>query len=294
MFAAADKKNKLICSIPENKSFIKVLEMPVISEDEMTEAIKWETEDNIPLPLEKVYYDWEIIGKDQAGGKMKVLLVASPKEVIESRLEVFNAANLLALGFRPDSFVLGNLFQGLFRAEVKEEKNIAIIYFGRERSVIFIKNKTTVLFTSSILFSVTELFGKLMEAATGSLAAQDKGKIEEIKKGIREAGFLNNQELGKKHRELVGDNFEELAREIQGAITYFEAGAKEKNIEKIYLTGAGATVAGIKEWIEENLGRKIEVGGEFSGFSVDGNSLAMPMNLVCDYSIAIGCALGSI
>jgi hypothetical protein len=53
---------RVVCSLPEPKPFLRVLSLPAMEAKEVSEAIRWEIEANIPLTLDQVYYDWQILG----------------------------------------------------------------------------------------------------------------------------------------------------------------------------------------------------------------------------------------
>src|SRR4030042_99470 len=72
------KTNKVICSLPETKAFLRIVSLPKMKEDEIKEAIKWEMEANIPLPIDQVYYDWQLLEKkiSKEPNKSDILVVA--------------------------------------------------------------------------------------------------------------------------------------------------------------------------------------------------------------------------
>ncbi|TSA44714.1 hypothetical protein D4R52_03790, partial [bacterium] len=47
----------VVASIPETKSFVRVIQMPAMTEEEAREAVPWEAEAYIPLPIGQVYLD---------------------------------------------------------------------------------------------------------------------------------------------------------------------------------------------------------------------------------------------
>ena len=54
--------NAVVASLPETKTFIKIIEVPSgSSQAEMREAVRREIEQNIPLPPEEIYSDWQTI-----------------------------------------------------------------------------------------------------------------------------------------------------------------------------------------------------------------------------------------
>ncbi len=307
------KVKKVICSIPEYKSFVKIVEVPFMKEEEAAEAIKWETESNIPLPLAKVYYDWKIIESFQEEGKMKVLLVAASKDIIDSRVKALERCGLIPVGFIPDSFGLNKCFAtenyspegrntGNVQAKQKDTKEQlleasqsgVIIYFGDEKSVVFARKNSTILFSSSILFNASEfvknIVGTLVPKDPKNPNAPNSVEEDAILEKIGEKGFgLKNRE--EKYCQAAQAVIQELLREVKNALNYLE---RREGMEapSVYLTGAGASLKGIENLLSEELGIKVEKGKELLGYNLEGEKLAIPKNFICDYSIVLGNALG--
>ena len=53
--------NYVVTALPEVQVFTRVIEMPILSEQEVASAIKWEAEQYIPLPLPEVMLDYQIL-----------------------------------------------------------------------------------------------------------------------------------------------------------------------------------------------------------------------------------------
>jgi Tfp pilus assembly PilM family ATPase len=67
---------EIIACLPETKTFIKLIEVDITPND-FNETIKTEIEKHIPMSIDEIYYDWQLIKK--AGGKQFVLIAAAPK-----------------------------------------------------------------------------------------------------------------------------------------------------------------------------------------------------------------------
>ena len=52
-----------VVSLPESKSFVRVVQIPIMSETEAESAVPYEAESFIPLPIDQVYLDWQKIGE---------------------------------------------------------------------------------------------------------------------------------------------------------------------------------------------------------------------------------------
>ena len=75
----ANIKQKEVCiALPESQVYTKIIQMPALSEKELAAALKYEMEQYIPLPLDQVKTDWQIIGSKNVQSKTtRILIVAA-------------------------------------------------------------------------------------------------------------------------------------------------------------------------------------------------------------------------
>ncbi len=58
--------------------------MPIMTDEQLENAVLFEAEAYIPLPMDQVYFDWQVLGKIADG--LEVLIIASPKEYVDKFL----------------------------------------------------------------------------------------------------------------------------------------------------------------------------------------------------------------
>ncbi len=80
------KTKNCIVSLPETESYVRVVQLPKMVKEEIAEAIKWELEANIPVAINDVYFDWQLIGTDASS--MDILIGALPKALVDPYLVV--------------------------------------------------------------------------------------------------------------------------------------------------------------------------------------------------------------
>jgi|GEM_PF-5757356 len=88
------KTNHVNISLPEERFFIKVVELNNMSKSDVGNAISNELENHIPFFSEEVYFDFEIIGFSERKNGIKVLIAAIPKNVVDSYLDPIKNADL--------------------------------------------------------------------------------------------------------------------------------------------------------------------------------------------------------
>ncbi len=98
--------------IPDSFSYNQFIEVPKLNEKELLSAIKYQADQFIPMPLEEVNLDIEIIYEDPSNKKMLTLLAASPKKIVE-KVEKF----LEYSGLVPDSVETETSATGRFLSE---------------------------------------------------------------------------------------------------------------------------------------------------------------------------------
>ena len=73
---------ELIAVLPETKTLLKVIEMPLDGEKEILEIIKKEIVNHFPVSPEEIYFDWQVL--KQTSEKIKLVIGAVPKTIADS------------------------------------------------------------------------------------------------------------------------------------------------------------------------------------------------------------------
>lgn len=110
------KKNVNIV-IPDSYTYSQIVEMPKLNEKELISAIKYQADQFIPMPIDEINLDVEIIYENPTEKKLLVLMVASSKTVIEKVQKAVELAGLI-----PDS--LENELSATSRLLFEFNKNI--------------------------------------------------------------------------------------------------------------------------------------------------------------------------
>lgn len=89
---------KIVSSaIPESLVFTKNLSLPEMNAKELAKNIPLQASEFFPVPAEETYMDWHVIEKVDRKN-MEVLVVAAPKLLVDSFIEMVNLAGLELMG----------------------------------------------------------------------------------------------------------------------------------------------------------------------------------------------------
>jgi type IV pilus assembly protein PilM len=107
---------------------IKRVALPDMSEEELSESIKFEAEQYIPFDIEDVNLDFQILGPKEEPGQMDVILVAVKKDIINEYLSVVKEAGFNCQIVDVNSFALENVYE--INYEIEAGKNVALVNIG--------------------------------------------------------------------------------------------------------------------------------------------------------------------
>jgi type IV pilus assembly protein PilM len=275
------KTKKVICSLPETKAFLRIISIPQMSESELNEAVKWEMEANIPLPLDQVYYDWQVIPEKLIFEKnrLNLLVVAIAKVVVDQTIEVLELAGLDPVGLEIESIAQARSLL----LEKNEKDTVLIVDIGDRRTSFSVTRGGVPCFTSSIPLSGQSLTDVISKGMNVSFDEAEKIKISF---GIGDE-FKNDALF--KSTEPVLENF---VQEIERSIDFYVTGLKySKNVDKIIICGGGANAKGIVPYLSRRLGREIQQGNPWINIDLGKNLPVIEKNQSLQYSTAIGLAI---
>jgi len=238
-----DKTNRIVFSMPETQSFVSILEVPLgLKAKGIVEFIKEQINQTLPFSLEDLYVDYKIRERE-------IYLVASPKEVINEYLELFNECNLR-------SVVIETEFESLSRALIKNKKETALIIdIGAEVTNFGVFDEKGLRLSIS-----NEIAGVKF---TQSLEEGLKVPKEETERVKKECGLNPEKEEGKIFLILQKDVQIGIIWEVRKIEEYFLK-KEGKKIDRIILTGGSASLPYLKDYLTYNLEKKVEIGDIWS------------------------------
>ena len=275
------KTKKVICSLPETKAFLRIISVPQMSENELDEAVKWEMEANIPLPLDQVYYDWQIIPEVLSFEKNRtnLLVVAIAKESVDQTIAVLESAGLTPMGLEIESIAQARSLL----LDSNEKATVLIVDIGDRRTSFSINKGGVPCFTSSIPLCGQSLTDVISKALNVSFEEAEKIKISH---GIGDD--FKNDTLFRSVKPIL----ENFLQEIERSIDFYLTGLKYSDkIDKVVICGGGANTKGLIPYLSKNLKHEIELGNPWINMKLGKNLPVIDKNQSLQFSTAIGLAL---
>ena len=273
-----DLRDDTIASIPETQSFLRVVEIPVMPDSDISEAVQWEVAQHIPFGLENVYIDWQPVhaGHTPASGRQEVLVGAAEKKVIDPLLQVLTGLGIELTAFELESQAI---VRALISREMEMKKGLLIVDLGGSATNVVIFDHGTIRFTASLEKGSSDLLP--------ALGPEEAGRVDGAPKEVAaEVQAVMAQKL------LPG--LEEMVVEIKGIVEFYNGIDTNHEVQEIFLTGGGANLPGFDQAVLKYFDNvHVQRGNPWVNVLPAGKDINLPLGIQesVHYSTALGLAL---
>lgn len=229
-------------AIPFKASLLSIIQMPKISEKEMTGMINIEARKYIPVPISDVSIDWSIIPKSEVEGvvseeknnKVKmvdVLLVAIHNNIINQYKEIISKTGLNAKFFEIEVF-------STMRAVLEGVQGPLMIFdMGASTTKLYIIDRGLVYNSHTINGGSQDITANMARLLNVSIE-----EAEVIKRSVGMGKTADGQDLA----EAVSVVAERIFSEANRFLFEFQK-KRNENIKSVFLTGGGSALKGFRD-----------------------------------------------
>ncbi|MBN1331619.1 type IV pilus assembly protein PilM [Candidatus Dojkabacteria bacterium] len=275
------KTKKCVTALPESSIFTRLLTVPKVTEEKLEELIFWEARQYIPLPLSEVQTDYIPVEEIEVNGKkmMKILLVASPKVLINRYIDIAKKADIELIALETETIATSRSI--MFNNEVG--KAIMILDFGSNGTDMSVVKDGKMIFSQSIGTGADALTKAIANDFNLETAQAEKYKI---------AYGLDKQQVEGKIFNSIQPIIQIVQEEIQRTIGFFKTHLQDSVPQKIYMVGDGARLNSLDTYLSEVLGIKAELYDPAAKLNIARNLRddVKPMSMI-GFSVAIGLGL---
>lgn len=266
---------RVLLSVPAARTFTRTIKLPKLSSQDLAEAIRLETEEYTPLPMDDMYVDYSI-GKTTEK-EQEVLVVAAPKEVVDSYVTLSEILGLETVGVETTINGACRLFS---HTDVNHTPTV-LIDLGSQSSDITVYDQGIVV-TSTV---------------PGGGDSFSEAIAKKLGVTIKEAHLIKTRYglgVSKKQAEIteaLTPIMTQLVKEVKRMVRYYEERAGvDKKIDQVVTMGGGANMLGLADHLTNLLRLPVRICDPWDVSDVHG--LQLPTNSEKSmYATAFGMAL---
>ncbi len=184
------KTKRVVTAVSGRFVFVRYISMPVMTDEELINAAKYELGKYIPVEVDEVLHDSqkleELAAQEGQEPEMRVLLVAAKRTFIDEHVAILETAGLQPAVVDVDSFALGNAYElsgSINPQAVAQGKLVALVDIGASKTNINIMSDSVSYFTREFYKGGDDL----TDAISKKLSLESK-EAESLKRSAAAAG----------------------------------------------------------------------------------------------------------
>lgn len=245
--------SKAAMALSEAQVYTKVIEMPVLSDSELASAIHWEAEQYVPVPLDQVNIDYEVISRPEKGAaeqKMQVLLVGAPKAAVKQAASFSQKCGFELVSLETELIAVSRAMI----VDINDPVPTMLVHFGAGSTDIAVVRSGMLIFTHSL-----ESGGTALTRVLASELGLEFAQAEEYKRSYG----LDPSQLEGKVRESLLPLVERNIADMKKALSYYNTSNQDNPIKRMVISGGAALLPELVSHMAQNLGLEVVLGNAF-------------------------------
>ena len=250
-----------------------------LSDEDMEDQVQVDASQYIPYPIEEVSLDFEVIGPVKDSPDMvQVLLAASRTENVDVRVAALDIGGLQAKVVDVEAFAMENAFRLIAdQLSVAKDALVALVDVGATMTTLNVLRGQRSIYTREQVFGGKQLTDEVMRRY--GLSYEEAGLAK------RQGGLPESYEI-----EVLEPFKEAMVQQVSRLLQFFYAGSEFNRVDQIVLAGGCASIPGVAEMVEEQLGVLTAVANPLANMSLSNRVQAQSLAQDAP-SLMIACGL---
>lgn len=272
--SGVDTKN-VVSSIPGTSVYNAVVKMPPMSQSELSKAIHYQAEQNIPTKIEDVKYDWQVIKQDPDTKELVVMIIAGNKGKIARTMEMFGYADLEVQALETATVAIARSLA------MPTDPLVMVLDIGATTTEIAIVDKGILMQTRSF-----PLAGIAMTRAVSQTLGLETDQAEQFKQKF---GLSQDKLEGQVYKVIEPVLKNILEEAIRSAKFYQEQFGQ--SVGRVVLTGGTSRLPLVGEYIKSATGMEVVPGNPWANVSFQTNYSDKLNEIGPEFATAVGLAM---
>ena len=248
---------RVTASLPTFAVFSSIITLSGADSKNLHEAVLEEARKVVPLPLDEMKIDYKVITDlptDKSDRNVRVFLTCSPRKIVRKYIDIFRQADMELAFLETETF-------SLVRSLVGNDKSTTmIVEIGANSTDISVVRDSIPVLNRSL-----EICGSTLTQALADSLEMTFQQAEQLKMDLS----LSTR-VGKDDR-VDPDNFSgiiikalsPIVSEIKYLLDFYNS-SNTLPVEKIVLSGGGALLGGLPEYLSSQLNLQVIIGDSFN------------------------------
>jgi len=266
------RDNRAIIAITGQKVIIREIVLPLMEDKELLAGVMWEAPKYVPYDLDESIIDAAKVEEfeEKEGNKMmRVLLVATPKNVVTPYMEALKKSRIIPKIVDEISSANIRAFDHYLsdKEEKDEESSIIniILSIGASSTILTLVEKKNLKFTRNILMGGNDI--------TKAIAKSLNITFEEAEKLKRDTEIVlgpeTEEEKKTESEKIILKILNQMAKEVRKSLSYYKTQSQKVKYNKLILSGGCAKIKNIDKFLSEQLEIPLIIGDPLEDIKID-------------------------
>lgn len=265
----------VVTAISGEEAIVRYVKLPSMNREELKNVISYEAEQYIPLSMDQVVLDFEILGEFEEEGqkKIEVLLVAAKTELVDRHVELVQRAGLHPVVIDVDAFALGNACEQSYGKLPGE--TVSLIHMGAKLTTINMLEDGISHLTRDVAVAGNNFSRELQREFSLDFSEAEALKRSQGQALVEAEDILQINVAGDKEDksqrigEAVTPVLNKLLAEIRRSFDYYETTIRRKPISRILLSGGTSRLKNLDKYLSEKLNLPVELNDPFKNIRIE-------------------------
>lgn len=258
--------NSAVLSVAGPSVMVRQIRTPKMNEATLTKSIRYEAGKYLTTNLDESALAFEILGPcEDDPTQMDVMLVATTRELVESRVQVAELAGLEALAVDIEAFASLRAIVDLSPDDFADGNLRAIVDIGASHTEVILVSGPDFALTRSIPIA-GDHFSDALKNQYRIEFSEAEARKHEVSMGALVTGEGAPEML--EMARIIQTTMDELLREIRRSINYFQSQLAEEgltaNLAELLLVGGSSQMRDIATYMSARLGLPARVFDPFA------------------------------
>lgn len=271
------KTKNVVIGLPSSKTFTTVIDLPMSSEKELANTLKYKADQYIPMSAEDAKIDWALLGPSlHAQNQQEVLISSTANTYAEERLELVEGLGFNVIAAEPDPIAM---VRAILPNGMKDA--CLIIDMGEQSTDLAIAYNDAPRLVRTIPTGISSL----VKSAVQNLNVQEDQARQFIMKFGLAPDRLEGQVL-----HALENILENFSSEIVKSIKFFQTRYPNVQVSQGYIAGFGAAIPQFSEYLAEKSSVRMTPANPWQKVNVGASDQQALATIAAEFSTAIGLA----
>lgn len=290
-----------VVSVPSNLAVLRWVQLPSLPPEELRDAARFKVKRHLPFPVHNAYVQAsppDIADGDATGAS---LVIAVPREVVDSRAEALEYAGLVPVGAELEAQAILRVIERKLseQSALWRDASLTIIDVGANNTHMYVVQNQRLQFIRGVKFGTWGIIQAISREFNVGRAEAEK-LIASPGAELWTDGVLKLQFNDVPAYVFVGPELDKLTREFMRLLRYFRSLHPERSyagiLDHIVVCGGIASLTGFDVYLHEALELQVERARPFAGMigKFNRETFDVIANRQEAYTVVVGLALSGL